>query len=110
MCACVLERALDLFRGIFLSCISVLAVLSASTQGARLRRGTNEEAETAYITQVANNLNTLCEGADGSRVPPEYCTCDNAPGKTTKGPYDLNDVFNLIFELFGCGPGKKDLV
>merc|ERR1712110_75072 len=26
-------------------------------------------------------------------------------GRTTTGPYDLDDVFNLIFELFGCGPG-----
>merc|ERR1712027_132520 len=45
-------------------------------------------------------LNTLCDGS-----PPEYCNCDNAPGKTPKVPYDLDDVFNLIFELFGCGPG-----
>ena len=86
-----------------------MAVLSPSTYAGRLRRGIREEAETAYITQVANNLNSLCEGADGNRVPPEYCTCDNAPGKTTKGPYDIDDVFNLIFELFGCGPGKQNL-
>lgn len=84
-------------------------MLSPSTYAGRLRRGIREEAETAYITQVANNLNSLCEGADGNRVPPEYCTCDNAPGKTTKGPYDIDDVFNLIFELFGCGPGKQNL-
>lgn len=88
--------------------ISVLVALQATESAAgRVRRGVSEEAESAYISQVATNLNTLCEGSDGKRVPPEYCNCDNAPGKKTTGPYDLGDVFNLIFELFGCGPGKQ---
>ena len=82
--------------------ISALVALHATGSAAgRVRRGVTQEAESAYISQVANNLNTLCDGS-----PPEYCNCDNAPGKTTKGPYDLDDVFNLIFELFGCGPGE----
>ena len=83
-----------------------MVLLATESAAGRVRRGVSEEAESAYISQVANNLNTLCEGEDGERVPPEYCNCDNAPGKTTKGPYDLDDVFNLIFELFGCGPGE----
>jgi len=90
----------------FLAVLAVLVALQATESAAgRVRRGVSEEAESAYISQVATNLNTLCEGSDGKRVPPEYCNCDNAPGKKTTGPYDLGDVFNLIFELFGCGPG-----
>ena len=81
-----------------------LATLSLSSAG-RVRRGVQEEAESAYIRQVANNLNTLCEGDGGERVPPEECTCDNVPAMTTKGPYDLDNIFDLLIELFGCGPG-----
>jgi len=79
--------------------IAVLALLWPTPSEGRARRNA-EEAETAYIKQVATGLNTLCDGA-----PPEYCTCDNNPGKTTKGPYDLKDVLNLIITIFGCGPG-----
>lgn len=80
--------------------VALVAFHATGSVAGRVRRGTEQEAESAYISQVANTLNTLCDGS-----PPEYCNCDNAPGKTTKGPYDLDDVFNLIFELFGCGPG-----